>query len=150
MVETYISNQIFRNDRAYIYIWFSKKHKVIYVGMTNSRTGTLGRAAQHIDRNGTFRFRFQQRLGYSINNADDLILFSFILPPNKVFITVESSYREAVEYLVQKKLILLKGMLQYTYDVISWVRTNERTSDTLVRGISEEVVREFVAKLGQL
>lgn len=150
IVETHISNQIFRNDRAYIYIWFSKIHKIIYVGMTNNRIGTLGRAAQHLDKKGTFRTRFEQNLGYSINRADDLILFSFILPPQREFTTVESSYREAIEYLVQKKLTVLKGKLKYTYDIVSWVRSNDRISNRLVRQTSEDIVNGFALVINHM
>ena len=105
MVETYISNTIFNCHSAYIYIWFSKKDKIVYVGMTNNRVGTLGRAAQHLDLKGTLRQRFEEVRGYSINQSEDLILFTFSLPIKKEFITVEKSYREAVEYLVQKNFL---------------------------------------------
>lgn len=143
MVETYVSNKIFNADCAYIYIWFSIQHKIVYVGMTNQRVGTIGRAAQHLDKNGTLRKRFEELLGYSINLSDDLILYSFILPKDKKFTTVEKSYREAVEYLVQKKLLELKTTLKYSFEVISWVRSNERTSNSEIINISNTIIQRF-------
>jgi len=150
MIETVISNKIFKNNSAYIYIWFSKQYKVIYVGMTNNRVGTLGRAAQHLDTKGTFRERFEEYHGCSINLSDDLILFSFLLPNKKEFLTVERSYREAVEYLVQKDLTTLKAQLKYPFEPVSWVRSNQRITNSVVKNIATEIVNEFSNALNKL
>lgn len=150
IVETFISNKIFKSNSAYVYIWFSKNHKIVYVGMTNNRTGTLGRAAQHLDLNGTLRQRFQEMQGYSINQSEDLILFSFLLPDHKEFITVEKSYREAVEYLVQKELIALKGKLKYPFEIVSWVRSSPRISNKMVKDISADIVSKFTDILNSM
>ena len=149
-VKTIISNKIFDNNSAYIYIWFSKQYKVVYVGMTNNRVGTLGRATQHLDVNGTFRKRFEEYHGCSINLSDDLTMFSFLLPQDKKFTTVEKSYREAIEYLVQKDLTTKKAQLKYSFEIVSWVRESPRISNKVVQDIAIQIVQEFSNALNSL
>ena len=143
MTTTFISSIFVGLNRAYIYIWVSKTHKIIYVGMTNSRTGTLGRAQQHLDVKGTLRANFLNKIGYSIDSTIDLHLLSFRLPPSKSFSTTERSYREGVEYLVQKELLVLSGTLVPNYQVISWVRTSSRIGNGIVKKAARQIVDEF-------
>ncbi len=143
MLETSILGTFNGSDQAYIYIWLSKKHKIVYVGMTNSYTGTIGRASGHFNRKGTLRKRFSEARGYEVNNVDDILLLSFPLPKTREFISVEKSYREAVEYLVQKELILLRGKLNPTFDVISWVRLSPRTGNSRIKRLAAEIVNSF-------
>lgn len=131
-------------DRAYIYIWLSKVHKVVYVGMTNTYSGTIGRADGHFRRNGTFRKRFLQARGYPIQMADDLILLSFQLPLKKEYISVERSYREAVEFLVHKELLLMRGNVSPTFDVVAWVRNvPHRTGNSEVQRLAKDIIDSF-------
>jgi hypothetical protein len=145
MIETYISNIFDGQSKAYIYLWVSKTHKVVYVGMTNGYTGTLGRAGAHVDKNGTLRKRFEEYRGYQINAVSDFRLFSFLLPNNYQYISVEKSYREAIEYLVQKELILIRGDMNPNFDVISWVRESPRTNNSEVISIAKAIVSEFTS-----
>lgn len=131
-------------------MWFSKQYKVVYIGMTNNRVGTLGRASQHLDTNGTFRKRFEEFHGCSINLSDDLTLFSFLLPKDKKFSTVEKSYREAVEYLVQKNLITKKAKLKYPFEIVSWVRESPRISNSIVQNVAIQIVQEFSNAINSL
>ncbi len=132
------------DDQAYIYIWLSKSHKVVYVGMTNGFTGTIGRANGHFIRKGQLRSRFEDLRGYSINKVDDLVLLSFALPKKKIYTSVEKSYREAIEYLVQKKLLIERGKLAPTFDVISWVRSSPRTSNSEIVNIANQISQLFI------
>jgi hypothetical protein len=145
MITTFVSSIFVGLNRAYIYIWVSKTHKIIYVGMTNSRIGTLGRATQHLDQKGTLRANFLNKIGYSIDATVDLHLLSFRLPPSKSFSTAERSYREAVEYLVQKDLIVLSSTLTPSYQVISWVRSSSRTGNGIVKKAARQIVDDFKA-----
>lgn len=145
MIQSNISTIFIGANYAYIYIWVSKKHKVIYVGMTNGRIGTLGRASQHLDRRGTLRANFINKLGYSIDLTDDFQLLTFRLPARKEFISVERSYREAVEYLVQKELLIKRSSFHPSYDIISWVRASPRTRNGIVKKAAQNVVDDFVA-----
>jgi hypothetical protein len=145
MLETSILGAFNGADQAYIYIWLSKKHKIVYVGMTNSYTGTIGRAGAHFNRKGTLRKRFVETRGYEVNDVDDILLLSFPLPKTREFTSVEKSYREAVEYLVQKELILLRGKLNPTFDVISWVRLSPRTGNSRIKKLAASIVNSFEA-----
>ena len=142
---SFISSCFDGQSKAYIYIWFSKICKVAYVGETNNRYGSFGRAWQHLQTNGTLRSRFEERVGLSIEKADDLILVSFLLPNDREFIGVESSYREAVEYLVQIGLREKRGDLTPSFDLISRVRPNDRISDQAIKEIADNIVADFVS-----
>ena len=143
MLATIISNIFDGKSKAYIYIWFSNKAKIIYVGMTNGSTGTLGRAASHVKTDGTLRKRFSENVGLNLEEYDDFILYSFKLPDYSYFTTIERSYREAVEYLVQKELQLNRVKFSTPYNVISWVRDSPRTSNSVVKKIANNIVTEF-------
>ncbi len=144
MIETYISNIFDGMNKSYIYLWVSKKQKVVYVGMTNSYAGTFGRAGAHVTKKGTLRKRFIEKKGFEINSVDDFRLFTYLLPNDYKYISVEKSYREAIEYLVQKELQIIRGNLNPTFDVISWVRQSPRTNNTEVKKIANEIVLEFI------
>lgn len=60
----------FDGKNAFIYLWISKKWKVIYVGQTNDRKGSFGRAFSHIQNNGTLRMRFEEEVGIKLEAAD--------------------------------------------------------------------------------
>ena len=145
MIRSSIGNCFDGHSKAYIYIWHSKDEKIVYVGMTNSYAGTLGRAGSHFARGGTLRKRFLELKGYYINVSSDLILYSFVLPQKREFVSVEKSYRESVEYLVQKKLQLNRNKVSPSYDVISWVRSAPRTSNKEVIEVSDKIVSQFLS-----
>lgn len=138
------SNIYVGKNRAFIYFWVSKSNKFIYVGQTNDKSGTLGRAVGHLRHDGTFRKRCEEKVGVYLEKVDDLTLYSFPLPSEQKFIGAESSYREAIEYLVQSKLILKRGKGNPMYLIISWVRTSDRTNESIVQSISENIVNEFL------
>jgi hypothetical protein len=106
---SHVSNCFDGVSKAYIYIWYSKKWRVVYVGQTNDIRGTLGRAISHVQENGTLRMRFEDTVGEALELADDLIMISFPLPSEREFISLETSYREAVEFLVQTELQKIRG-----------------------------------------
>ena len=145
MIQTLVSSIFIGSNTSYIYIWVSKSHKVIYVGMTNGRIGTLGRASQHLDKRGTLRTNFINNSGYSIDLTDDFKLLSFKLPQKKEYNSVERSYREAVEFLVQKQLQILRGTFSPTFDIISNVRPSPRMGNSLVKKSARRIVDQFVA-----
>jgi hypothetical protein len=145
MIETYISSIFVGRGRSYIYIWVSKHHSVVYVGMTNSKNGTLGRASQHTHHTtGTLRSRFSQNRGFNMDVVNDFKLLSFALPPKKKFTSIEKSYREAVEWLVQQALIGLAGTFTPTFDVVSYVHSSaRRASNGEVKRLANDIVNNF-------
>lgn len=132
-------------NSAYVYIWISKKYRLVYVGQTNALRGTLGRARNHIGKHGTLRLRFESTVGEKLEVADDLILASYTLPRQREYLGLESSYREAIEYLVQKGLVVARTGVSPTYKLISKVRYTDRASDVVVREYAREIVNDFKA-----
>lgn len=146
MIKTEIYNIHNGIDTSYIYIWLSKEYSVVYIGMTNNSSGPIGRANGHFNARGTFRKRFIQERGIGVENVSDMILLSFPLPKKLLYTTKESSYRESIEYLVQKDLQIIRGKLSPSYDVVSWHdRFPRRTANSEVIKIAREIVREFVS-----
>ncbi len=117
---------------------------MVYIGMTNGFTGTVGRANGHFKRGGTLRKQFLNHKGYDLNSVDDLVLLSFPLPQKAEYNTVERSYREAVEYLVQKDLQLKRGSVNPSFDVVSWVRNSPSTGNREVIRIAQDIVYNFL------
>ncbi len=149
MIQTNVYNVHNGIDTAYIYIWLSKTHAVIYIGMTNNSSGPIGRAHGHFSAKGTFRKRFLQQAGIGVEKIQDMILLSFPLPQKRLYTSEESSYRESVEYLVQKELQLLRGRLTPSYDIVSWHdRFPRRTSNSEVKKVASNIVHLFQANYG--
>jgi len=137
-------SSIFDGTNAFIYLWISKKWGVIYVGQTNSSKGSFGRAFDHIKSNGTLRMRFEDQVCINLEKADDLILVSYPLPQKPEYVSVESSYREAVEYWVQIGLRNIRGKVKPRFDLISNVRAVERSSNLRTRRYADEIVKNFL------
>lgn len=128
---------------AYIYIWFSKSTKLVYVGETNNRHGVIGRADQHVEhKDGTLYHRVYDK-GYDLDEINDFILLSYPLPREKKFLSEETAYRISVEYLVQKKLIENKINSSLSYILISNVEVGPYTGLKRLQNIAEEIVRDF-------
>jgi len=145
LIVTYVSN-IFDNQRAYIYIWFTRNYKSVYVGQTNSECGTLGRAYAHLKNHGTLRERFYDAEGMPIEVIDDLYLTSFKLPKKKKYTSVESSFRLAVEYLVQVKLNEVRSTTKPNFRIISNVTYTDYCSDKEVIRISDNIIKSFLSE----
>jgi hypothetical protein len=84
-------------------------------------------------------------LGEDIEEAGDLTLCSFSLPQETLFLNIESSFREAVEYLVQIGLYEKRERLVPVFRLISNVRTNERVIDYRVNLIAKNILEKFVS-----
>ena len=119
--------------------------------MTNNSAGPIGRAGGHFSAKGTFRKRFLEEKGIGIENVQDMILLSFPLPKAQLYISEESSYRESVEYLVQKELQIVRGTLTPSYDIVSWhERYPRRTSNSEVKRIASTIVQDFLSNYSSL
>ena len=125
-IRTFVSNIFYGNNQAFIYIWLSKSEKLVYVGQTNDRFGTWGRSFGHIQPQGTLRMRCEQILGIDIDFIEDLVLVSYLLPQTIEFTGEETSFRLAVEYLVQIGLQEKRKDLIPTFRIISNVSISDR------------------------
>jgi hypothetical protein len=113
------------------------------VGQTNEKFGTWGRGYSHVQPSGTLRVRCSERLGLSLEMVDDLYLFSFPLPSTNEYIGNESSFRLAVEYLVQFGLHDLKKSVAPSFQIVSKVTTTAHTSNSEVKKLASKIIGEF-------
>lgn len=137
---------VFNSSRAYVYVWISRVWRVAYVGQTAGTCGSLGRAVQHLSPGGTLRCRFEEESGTALENVTDLELYTFKLPEEPEYFGVESSFREAVEYVVQLRLHELRSEVTPRFRLISRVRYTERAKLASIRSIAQKIsdtVREY-------
>jgi len=128
--------------RAYIYIFVSPSNKIAYIGQTNSAMGVVGRTYQHFLSEGTFRSKVEE-LGFTLNTLGDLILLCYPLPDERRFISNESAYRLAVEYLVQVKLHKIRHKFKPCFLLISNVTYTSYADYVEIDNIAEEIVQDF-------
>jgi hypothetical protein len=138
-------NCCFNGSLAYIYIWFSKKQKMVYVGQTNNRKGTIGRAIEHVSESGTLRKQFEEKYGQKLEDVDDLYLLSFPLPSKYEFICIESAYRLAVEYNVQIALRELRNSVNPIFNIISRVTYTDIASEKVTKDLATKIATDFLA-----
>lgn len=128
---------------AYIYILCSKRNHVVYVGQTNARGGVLTRLGGHLDHNGTFRKRLSESLLVDVEELDDLEVFAFALPPLPQYTSLDETYREGVEYGVQKRLQTLRAQWQPYFQIVSNVTAPDTTGLPEVIRLSQQIVTEL-------
>ena len=78
-----------------------------------------------------------------MEEADDLLLISYPLPLERVYVGEESSYREAVEYQVLYRLTLIRGELEPPLKLISENRYNTRAAAPIVEKYAAAIVDDF-------
>lgn len=133
----------YKEKCAYVYIWFSKEYKILYVGQTNNKNSVLGRAVEHVYKDGTLRMRCLEQ-GIDLDEINDFILLSYELPREKRFTSIESSYRLAVEYRVQSKMHNIRGNVNPSFRIISKVTYTDYASNSQIVKIAQEIIEDFI------
>jgi len=142
-IVSFIGNSFNGNSFAFIYIIYTKEFNLIYIGQTNERCGTIGRLSSHLSQSGTFRNHFERITGYPLEVVKDLKILSFNLGGTKQFTSTDTTYREGVEYLVQKFLHEFSAKLPTYYRVISFTRPNSTTSLKYIKKLAREIASNF-------
>lgn len=135
--------------RPFVYIGFSRAEHVAYVGQTIDRRGALGRWVDHVSSRedvSSFRRRLAARDDLAFDRLTDLEVLAWDLGAEAAFATIETSYREGVEYLVQERLWSFCGDLQPWLTVISRVRPNATTAAAIVQAAAARISAEFRAE----
>ena len=128
---------------AFVYVWVSKSCSCVYVGQTSGAGGTITRAGAHVSRYGTLRERFNDSFASDLEEHDDWVLLSFPLPKNGNYTSEASSFRLAVEYLVQVKLQSIRGKMSPRFRIISNVSYSDYCRLEEVKKLAEEIVSRF-------
>ncbi|MFI5685824.1 hypothetical protein [Streptomyces sp. NPDC051636] len=119
---------------------------VAYIGMTVGRNGIFGRWGDHLGR-ALEKSSFQRRLREFDDSAwgrmDDLVIFWADMGDADEFLTLETSHREGVEYIVQRQLRILLGRAKPPLTVISKVRSNRTVQLPLVQAAANRVIENF-------
>jgi len=120
--------------------------KAMYIGQTRNRFGAIGRLTQHLSNDDTCN-TFKQRIGAIFNTGDKLTDISFIacpLSPLKSFLVDSPDYREAVEALVQDKVIqsIVKQNLKVV--VVSRISYNAYTRERFIQEEADAISREIL------
>ncbi|MEU0490780.1 hypothetical protein ABZ249_16250 [Nocardiopsis sp. NPDC006139] len=114
--------------------------------MTMGRNGIFGRWGDHLGRaleKSSFRKRLHDFDDSAWDRMDDLVIFWSDMGEFDEFLTLETSHREGVEYLVQRKLRVILSRGNPPLTVISKVRSNRTVQLPLVQAASAEIIKNF-------
>jgi hypothetical protein len=132
--------------RGIVYVGCSKEARIAYVGQTAGSGGVLGRWSHHLSSvASSFWRRVEERGECDPQAVSDLAIFAAELGPETYWNGIESSYREAVEYLVQARLWAVCGDLVPYLRIISEVRANDTCELDFVRERAAAIFREFLS-----
>ncbi|MCY4410685.1 MAG: hypothetical protein OXC27_09480 [Caldilineaceae bacterium] len=140
-----IKDRFIGNNRAYIYIIYSRSWQFAYVGETNSRNGIIGRLNQHVDVSGSLRQHLFEKQGVDLDHVNDLTVFSYTLPARPEYIGVERVHRRGIEYLTQTSLRDVSGDLEPFLKIVSNVSYSDTCSLKSIRSIAAKIIGEFVS-----
>ena len=128
---------------AYIYIWVSKQWRIDYIGQTHANAGVIARAAQHARPNGTLRLKLEE-MGIEWKDVTDGTFFSYELPAESEFLSLETSYRLAVEYLVQVGLYRVQDKLNPSLRIVSKVTATPYVKMQYLIKLAEKIICHFI------
>jgi hypothetical protein len=151
-----ISNLFDGRCKSFIYFIYSKSHRVCYVGQTANDLGPIARLVQHFKgeekdnrEKGTFNKQLYNATGKSLFMINDLEFYFHLLPDERIFFSSETTYRNAVEYMVQSKLLTLVALEPSPRSLpilnfISRVCPTSASNETKINLIADEIALNFV------
>ncbi|MEU3571045.1 hypothetical protein AB0E96_21880 [Kitasatospora sp. NPDC036755] len=119
---------------------------IAYIGMTVGGNGIFGRWGDHLGRaleKSSFRRRLHEFDDSAWGRLDDLVILWAEIGTASEFLTVETSHREGVEYLVQRQLRTLLAREKPSLTVISKVRSNRTVQLPMVQAAANEILGHF-------
>ena len=132
---------------GYVYLIFAPELPVLYVGQTRAFSGALGRLTQHLTNgnHSTFRQRCQHILGLEELDVGPIRFFACDLGRRREFHSDNSTYREAVEYVVQLELLKhVPDMTVHVGPIVSRVAANGYTSLDWVQRAASRLVEQAI------
>lgn len=140
----FLTSAEFAVSRPAIYFIFSKVHRYLYIGQTYDKGGVLSRLRHHLcdEDNSSFLRRLEEDIGEPRDSLRDLYVACYFLK-GKQFWSYETSYREGVEFCVQKLVYERQAGFSQCFKVISFVRTNKTSDFAFVQNEALQAVRVF-------
>ena len=139
----FVSSLDVASKAAFIYAILEPNLGALYIGQTRSRHGALGRFSQHLSEDNscnTFKQRIDANFSALGKKPSTVTLFSVPLIPLQAFYSKAADYREAVEALVQDKIIELVTSQHLQLSVVSRVSYNNYRREPFIQ---EEADRIF-------
>ncbi|MBK6709673.1 MAG: hypothetical protein IPG51_04920 [Chloroflexi bacterium] len=129
---------------AYIYVIYAPQFNCIYVGQTRGNYGAMGRLAQHISDSygNTFKQKVQRYFDLEEPILGHLEFAAYRLPERQEFLSAATDFREAIEYLIQKNLILMTSRIQMKVGCVSRVKSNAYQKQDFIKA-EGEIASEF-------
>jgi hypothetical protein len=131
--------------RAFVYVIYVRNHRAMYIGQTRSRTGALGRLSFHLSEGdgSTIKTRIAKLFHFDEVILRGIRFAAFPLASLKVFSSDAQDYREAVEALIQQRLLEKLTDGQYPVPVVSRIRHNDYMVDESVVSEADRIFPEL-------
>jgi hypothetical protein len=127
---------------AFIYAILEPTLAALYIGQTRSRYGALGRLSQHLSEDSscnTFKQRIDANFSILGKAPSNVQFISIPLTPLQSFYSTAADYREAVEALVQDKIVEFVTTQQLVVSVVSRVSYNNYRKEIFIQEEAERV-----------
>lgn len=146
-----VSSNAIARKAGFVYLIYVREIKALYVGQTYSMYGALGRFSQHLSEtnSNTLRQRVCAIYGYDEYEFAEVLINAVQLSSIKSFNQSSSEYREAVESIVNNKIITFASNNKSGF-VISRTRSNPYIKEGYVVEEANDVISIFEAWLLQV
>jgi hypothetical protein len=145
VLDLYVGSVGVARYRPYVYIGFSRVEHFAYVGQTFDRRGFIGRWTDHLSgrERSSFFCRLREHDEDAFDRIGDLRIVAWDLGDHPSFNTLETTHREAVEYLTQRAIWGFCHELDPWLKPISKVRTSLEVERDFVRLKAAEIIAQF-------
>lgn len=143
-----VSSSAIAKKSAFIYLIYVKEIKALYVGQTYSKYGALGRFTQHLSEtnSNTLKQRVCAIYNYDEYEFEEVFFNAVKLSDTKSFNQTNAEYREAVEAIVNNKIITFASNKKLGF-VISRIQANPYTKERFVMSEADSVSSIFASWL---
>lgn len=148
MLTAYLSDGDIARSYGYIYLVYAQQFPALYIGETAGPRGAIGRLGEHLS-SSTGNTFFQRLAAHFGDGADpgplgSVNLAAWKLSSQRTFHSRARDHREAVEFIVQYRLINELQQVDLALPVLSRVRPNPYTGLKYVVQEAERCLTSFV------
>jgi hypothetical protein len=127
--------------KPFVYAIYIGNYKAMYIGQTRSRTGALGRLSFHLSEGdgSTVKTRIATLFRFDEVILRGIRFVAFPLASLKIFGSDAQDYREAVEALIQQRLLENLTDGRFPVPVVSRIRHNDYMLDPAVASEADRI-----------